>query len=81
MNNENLNDNTQENEDIEFSDAEVNSLINDTEQSKRQRIEIVNSWPTKRQFEIEKVFSRKLEILNIKESFRPVQCETRDLNN
>lgn len=73
MNNEKLNDSIQENEDIEFSDTEVNSLINDTEQSKRQRIEIVNSWPTKKQFEIEKVFSRKLETLDIKESFRPVQ--------
>jgi hypothetical protein len=61
-----------ENEEIEIADEEANSLVNDTEQSKRQRLQILNSWPTKNQFEIEKVFSNKLKTLNIQESFRPV---------
>jgi hypothetical protein len=71
MESENINDSLDENLEIESTDEESNSLVNDTEQSKQQRIEIVNSWPTKNQFDIEQVFSKKLETLNIKESFRP----------
>ena len=72
MNEEISEDNLEETNEITISDEEVNSLVNDTEQSKRQRIEIVNSWPTKNQFEIEKVFTKKLKTLSIQESFRPV---------
>jgi hypothetical protein len=72
MNDDILEENLEEYNEIEIADEEVNSLVNDTEQSKRQRIEIVNSWPTKNQFEIEKVFTQKLKTLNIQESFRPV---------
>ena len=60
---------------LETSNEEENSLVNDTEQSKKQRIEILNSWPTRNQFQIEKVFQNKLSTLNIPESFRPVSFE------
>lgn len=63
---------------LEIADEEVNSLINDTHQSKKQRIEIINSWPTQNQFEIEKVFARKLTTLNIQEGFRPVRFQYSD---
>ncbi|HOX83143.1 MAG TPA: hypothetical protein PLS08_08930, partial [Chryseolinea sp.] len=59
----------------EIADEEVNSLVNDTEQSRRKRLEINNSWPTRNQFDIEKIYSRNLQELNIKEGFRPVKFE------
>lgn len=59
----------------EVADEEANSLIYDTEQSKRKRIEIINSWPTINKFEIEQVYSKKLQTLNIREGFRPVKFD------
>jgi len=67
-----LKENNEADTGLDKADEEVNSLVNDTEQSKRRRIEIVHSWPSKAQFEIEKIFSEKLQSLSIPEAFRPV---------
>lgn len=72
MENVTLNNNIEGNQEFDLSDQEENSLVYDDEQSKHQRIEIINFWPTKNQFQIEKVFSKKLKTLSIQESFRPV---------
>jgi hypothetical protein len=53
-------------------------MVNENDYTKRLRIKNIQLWPNNELFEIEKIYSEKLQKFNIKEAFRPVKFKYSD---